>query len=131
MNKNQLLTLLGQYFSRFYHHPRLRDDLLQLLTRSGLEADFFKALLAQQSKYDALGRVSAEQLHDFEPIDDRLYSMHVSKGKQFNIRILYAYLRRSGQRVLLHAFWERDSADYQKAIRIAHKRLRELEEETI
>lgn len=67
----------------------------------------------------------------FEPIDERLYSMHISKGKQFNIRILYVYLRRNGQRVLLHAFWERDRSDYQKAIRIAHNRLRELEEETI
>lgn len=131
MNKDKLLELLEQFFSHFAYHPCLREDLLRLLARSGLEKDFFKVLIMQQSKFDSLGRAYAEQLHEFEPIDARLYSMHISKGKQFNIRILYAYLCHTDQRVLLHAFWERDSSDYQKAIRIAYDRLRQLEEETL
>ena len=131
VKKNELLELLKNYFSQLYHHPRLQKDLLDLLARSGLEKDVLLVLLMQLSKYDDLGRAQAEQLHDFEPIDQRLYSMHVSKGNKFNIRILYAYLDDNKQRVLLHAFWERTSSDYQKAIPVAYSRLRELEEESV
>lgn len=131
MNKNELLELLNNYFSQLYHHPRLQKDLFDLLACSGLEKDVFLVLLMQLRKYDALGRTQAEQLHEFEPIDPRLYSMHISKGKKFNIRILYAYLNGNGQRVLLHAFWERSSSDYKKAISVAYRRLRELEEESV
>ena len=37
----------------------------------------------------------------------------------------------TGQRILLHAFWERRSRDYESAIAVAYARLNDLEEDTL
>ena len=133
MNKDQLLRMLGAYLSQsgLYHHEALLGDLLFLLRKSGIEAEFLKEFIKMQSQYDALGRAQAEQLRQYERIDDRLYSLHIDKGKKFNIRILYAYHSVTGQRILLHAFWERRSRDYDDAIAVACARLNDLEEDTL
>lgn len=130
MNKAQLLQALEAFLSQLHFHPALPSDLLSLLRQSGIEQDFLKEFVKMLTKYDELGRTAAEQLHDYEQLDTRLYSMHIAKGRRFNIRILYAYHVASGQRVLLHAFWERRSEDYTAAIAVANDRLNELEEDT-
>lgn len=130
MNKAQLLQALEAFLSQLHFHPALPSDLLSLLRQSGIEQDFLKEFVKMLTKYDELGRTAAEQLHDYEQLDTRLYSMHIANGRRFNIRILYAYHAASGQRVLLHAFWERRSEDYTAAIAVANDRLNELEEDT-
>ena len=130
MNPDQLRELLRNFFAQYYHHPALLKDLSELLHKSGIERDFLKVFIKMLSQYDALGRAKAEQLHDYERLDERLYSLHITKGKQFNIRILYAYHSVSGRRVFLHAFWERRTSDYRGAAQAAYARLKELEEDT-
>lgn len=133
MNKDQLLRMLDAFLSQsgLYHHEALPDDLLSLLRKSGIEAKFLNEFVKMQSQYNALGRAQAEQLRQYERIDDRLYSLHIDKGRKFNIRILYAYHSVTGQRILLHAFWERRSRDYESAIAVAYARLNDLEEDTL
>ena len=133
MNKDQLLRMLVAFLSQsgLYHHEALPDDLLSLLRKSGIEAEFLNEFVKMQSQYNALGRAQAEQLRQYERIDDRLYSLHIDKGRKSNIRILYAYHSVTGQRILLHAFWERRSRDYESAIAVAYARLNDLEEDTL
>lgn len=133
MNKDQLLRMLNTFLSQseLYYHEALLNDLLSLLRKSGIEAEFLKEFVKMQVQYNALGRAYAEQLRQYERIDERLYSLHIDKGKKFNIRILYAYHSITGQRILLHAFWERRSRDYDNAIAVAHARLNDLEEDTL
>ena len=90
MNKDQLLRMLDAFLSQsgLYHHEALPGDLLSLLRKSGIEAEFLKEFVKMQSQYDVLGRAQAEQLRQYERIDDRLYSLHIDKGRKFNIRIL-------------------------------------------
>lgn len=133
MNKDQLLRMLDAFLSKseLYYHEALLNDLLSLLRKSGIEAEFLKEFIKMQVQYNALGRTHAEQLRQYERIDERLYSLHIDKGKKFNIRILYAYHSMTGQRILLHAFWERRSRDYESAIAVAYARLNDLEEDTL
>lgn len=131
MNKEQLLHALATFLSQLPHHEELPNDLLNLLRKSGIEAEFLREFVKMISQYDALGRAQAEQRHEYERIDERLYSLHIAKGRKFNIRILYAYHAVSKQRIMLHAFWERHSRDYDSAIPVAYARLKELEEDTL
>ena len=131
LNKQQLLDLLQNLFQQYYSHSLVIEDLVNILRNSGEERSFLRVLIARLAQYDELGRTLAEQLHEFERLNNRLYSMHV-KVKGFNIRILYAYLN-GDSRVFLHAFFERSDSsktNYAPAIKKAENRLAELEEKS-
>lgn len=66
---------------------------------------------------------------EFELLERVIYSMHISSGRKFNIRILYGFL--SNQKpALLMAFYERgghSNTDYTGKMDTALIRLKELE----
>ena len=68
----------------------------------------------------------AIDLPQFEKLDgvDRLYSIRHSETKK-NVRIIYIIYE--GAVILLTAFLEKNDNDYQRAIRVANKRLKWLE----
>lgn len=130
MNKNALLEALQKLFFNYLYHPNLKDDIVGLIAKSGFENQFIKTFVQLMAEYKALGRAQAERRpkSKFEPFDETLFSLHVN-GKDFNIRILYAYTGADERLTFLHAFWERDASDYKKAVLIAYERLYELEKE--
>lgn len=68
----------------------------------------------------------AIDLPQFEKLDgvDRLYSIRHSETRK-NVRIIYIIYE--GAVILLTAFLEKNDNDYQRAIRVANKRLKWLE----
>lgn len=104
MNKNSVLNMLLQYLSDILCHECFIDELLSLIAGTGYEPRFFGLLQARLQILSAYG-LRSTVAKEFEPLSDGLYSMHLA-GKDFNIRIIYAFLP-NRQPVLLSAFHER------------------------
>lgn len=71
-------------------------------------------------------REGAVDLQQFEKLNgvDRLYSIRHPESKK-NVRLIYTI--EAGAIILLVAFLEKNSGDYQRAINTAQKRLKWLE----
>lgn len=129
MNRESVLNYLIAYLSEISYHYRLVDELLSLISKSGNEMQFFKLLVLRLRQLSMKG-IEATLLTEFEPLQDGLYSMHMS-GKGFNIRIIYSFLPNK-QPVLLLAFYERGGkrhTDYTPHMEPALSRLREMKED--
>lgn len=105
MNKNSVLVLLLKYLADILCYGSFTSELLGLIAGSGYEMKFFSLLQARLQILSAYG-IRATVAKEFEPISDGIYSMHLS-GRDFNIRILYAFLP-NGQPVLLSCFEEKE-----------------------
>ena len=129
MNKKDFLNRLFAALNGFCIHPLLLGEVLEELKKSGQESAFLKVLLARL-KFLAENGIYATQHKEFEPLEQGIYSMHLS-GNGFNIRILYGFLPDQTPALLL-AFYERGghaATDYTGKCGIAAERLRDLEEE--
>ncbi len=76
-------------------------------------------------------REEAVRLRDFEVLEGtspKLYSIRYPKSKQ-NLRVIYTYLE-DGEILLLTAFKEKSSSDYDRHIRLAKRRIKALERES-
>lgn len=104
MNKSGVLQQLLQYLSQILCYDTFIPELVSLISGSGYEMKFFGLLQARLQVLSAYG-IQATVAKEFEPISDGIYSMHLS-GRDFNIRILYAFLP-NGQPVLLSCFEEK------------------------
>lgn len=126
MNKRQVEALLRQLLEGIFVHPRLFRELLDILSQTGVEKQFFKLLQKYLNMLSQMG-LQATTLNGFEPIEKGIYSMKF-KFSGFNIRILYAF-RDDEEPVLLLAFYERAGkgcTDYSGCIKPACDRLAEM-----
>ncbi len=120
-----LYSLHGILTGVLYHHL-FPKELLDIVRESGVEQKIFKLLAIRLSVLNATG-VDVTRAKEYEAIGQSLYSMHLT-GKQFNIRILFAFLP-NAQPVLLSAFYERggkSKTDYSSYIEPALGRLSEM-----
>lgn len=70
-----------------------------------------------------------EKLSDTDP---PLFSIRRPHGKNGNPRVIFAYITKQGNIYniyLLHAFEEKNTSDYRRAITISKNRLKQLKEE--
>ena len=126
MNKRQVEALLRQLLEGIFVHPRVFSELLDILSQTGVEKQFFKLLQKYLNMLSQMG-LQATTLNGFEPIEKGIYSMKF-KFSGFNIRILYAF-RDDEELVLLLAFYERAGkgcTDYSGCIKPACDRLAEM-----
>ena len=128
MNRDKFLQLLAEALHRFVLHSLLLADIAGALKQSGRESAFLRILLARLKWLEETGGQAVSH-KEFERLDERIYSMHLS-SEGFNLRILYGFLP-DGRPALLLAFYERagkQNTDYTGKIAEAGMRLRELEE---
>ena len=128
MKRKELLDRLIAAFGDFTLHSLLIEELVGELKHSGQESEFLTILLTRLKYLQERGQ-RATQHKEFEQLNDRIYSLHIT-GRSFNIRILYGFLR-NGRPALLLAFFERAGhqvTSYQNYIPTAERRLKELEE---
>ena len=130
MKREKIIAEMKAIFGTVKFHPELIYELIELINKTGNEAEFIKLFKKRISQLELLG-LSATKLEEFEklkgPNTDGLYSMHLS-GKRFNIRIIYSY-NACGE-ALLHSFYKRDGSkttDYTNHIPIAYNRKKEME----
>lgn len=126
MNKQQVEALLRQLLEGIFVHPRVFSELLDILSQTGVEKQFFKLLQKYLNMLSQMG-LQATTLNGFEPIEKGIYSMKF-KFSGFNIRILYAF-RGDEEPILLLAFYERagkSCTDYSGYIKPACDRLAEM-----
>ena len=126
MNKRQVEALLRQLLEGIFVHPRVFSELLDILSQTGVEKQFFKLLQKYLNMLSQMG-LQATTLNGFEPIEKGIYSMKF-KFSGFNIRILYA-VRGDEEPILLLAFYERAGkgcTDYSGCIKPACDRLAEM-----
>ena len=117
---------MQQYFAGILVHQRVFSELLDILSQTGVEKQFFKLLQKYLNMLSQMG-LQATTLNGFEPIEKGIYSMKF-KFSGFNIRILYAF-RGDEEPILLLAFYERagkDCTDYSGCIKPACDRLAEM-----
>lgn len=125
MNRDQIQQLLYNILDGLDCHPRLIQEILNIIAGSGYENSFFKLLLTRLNLLNQ-ARLSAVKQKEFELLRDGIYSMHLS-GKDFNIRILYAFLPDETPS-LLACFYERAGkrkTDYSGKIELAKSRFEE------
>lgn len=132
MNKKDALKSLAGLLESFICHRRLINELMGIVSGSGIELRFFELLLTRLQFLSKHGRfASSSQGHkEFECINDTISSMHLA-GNGFNVRILYAFLSDEAP-VLLLAFYEREGkrkTNYSTYITPATERLKEMENE--
>lgn len=126
MNRDDILSFLVAALSNFIVHDNLIRELLNIIERSGFEKKFFRLFLARLKFLHEYG-TNAIQHQEFESLAhtaEGLYSMHLT-GKEFNVRILYAFLP-NGSPVLLLGFAERSGkrvSSYETHIPVAINRL--------
>jgi hypothetical protein len=128
MNRSKILQLILGALSHLDIHPKLIEELVNIIVGSGYETRFFK-LLITRLEYLSRHCVDAVKHEEFENIGKGLYSMHLSK-QGFNIRILYSFLP-NGAPSLLACFHERAGkrkTDYTTHIDPALMRLNERKE---
>lgn len=129
MKRKELITRLIASLEAFILHSSLIEELMGELKHTGRESEFLKILLTRLKYLQEQGPLAIHH-KEFERLNDRIYSLHVT-GTSFNIRILYGFLPEK-RPVLLLAFFERAghrNTDYQKHIPAAESRLKEMEEE--
>ena len=129
MNRESVLNYLLMYLSSFSYHSQLISELLGIIATSGYEKKFFNLLVARLRYLSVMG-IEATKHKEFEPLEEGLYSMHMS-GTNFNIRILYAFLP-NGEPALLLPFFERagkKKTDYTPYIEPALSRFSEMKED--
>lgn len=126
MNKQQVEDFLRYYLAGVPVHPRIFDELLNILSQTGVEKQFFRLLQKHLDMLSQMG-IQATTLNGFEPIEKSIYSMKF-KFSGFNIRILYAF-QGDEEPVLLLAFFEKTGkrqTDYSGYIKPACDRLAEM-----
>lgn len=126
MNKQQVEDLLQQYFAGILVHPRVFSELLDILSQTGVEKEFFRTLQKYLGILSQMG-INAIRLKGFENIGSGIYSMRFIFSSS-NIRILYTF-RGDEEPILLLAFYEREGkscTDYSGCIKLACDRLTEM-----
>jgi len=126
MNKQQVEDLLQQYFAGILVHQRVFGELLNALSQTGVEKEFFRTLQKYLGILSQMG-INATRLKGFEHIGSGIYSMRFIFSSS-NIRILYAF-RGDEEPILLFAFYERagkSCTDYSAPIKAACDRLTEM-----
>lgn len=128
MNRELFMLRLLHELSNFRYFDGLITEILDLLAQSGKEAAFLSLLTMRLRQLSVWGIYAAEH-EGFENIGGGLFSLHLQR-KEFNIRILYAFLPNS-QPVLLLAFYERagkKKTDYTPYISPALSRFKRIKE---
>lgn len=126
MNKQQVEDLLQQYFAGILVHPRVFSELLDILSQTGVEKEFFRTLQKYLGILSQMG-INAIRLKGFENIGSGIYSMRFIFSSS-NIRILYTF-RGDEEPILLLAFYERagkSCTDYSGYIKPACDRLADM-----
>lgn len=123
------LSMLEELENNVKMHSELLVDIRELILGTGHEKEFFKLLIKRVGQLKE-HRQDVTYLDCFEKLQEapNLYSMHL-QTKNFNIRILYSYIRKD--EILLRAFYERQGkskTSYAKHTPIAMARREELEE---
>lgn len=129
MNKDAVLHILQNLFSGIDVHEELTPELLELISRTGAEDQYFKTIIFQLAILMQVG-VLATNRPDFELVKDGIYSMK-QKSSEYNIRILYSFLP-NRKPILLCAFYERggkSKTDYSPYLPVAKARLAQHKEE--
>lgn len=125
MNRKDILARLREAFADIDIHPRMIEELMELIAESGVELQFLNLLLTRLKQLKANG-AQAVKMEEFESLGDRLFSMHLAKAN-FNIRILYTFLP-NRKPCLLLCFYERSgkrATDYTNKIPTALNRYSE------
>ncbi len=130
MKHEDVINFLFDILSRFDYHPKLLEELSDLISGSGYEKVFRSLFLIRLNFLDMRGIRAIEGHEEYESLGSGLFSMHLAK-KGFNIRILYGFLP-NGMPTLLLAFYERAgkrSTDYSSYLPPALSRLRERKDD--
>ncbi len=129
MNRKKAMEFLSLLLGHVLYHDLFFEELVDLLSGTGIEGKFFKLLTVRLKALASLG-IAVVQLREFENIGGGLYSMHFSNS-DFNIRILFGFLPNS-QPVLLLPFYEKggkSKTNYSSYITPAQTRLSEMKED--
>ena len=105
MNRELFMLRLLHAFDHYLFFDALIPEIMDCLSKSGKEESFLNLLVKRLYQLSALGFRACDLLEEFENLGGGLYSMHLAQ-KEYNIRILYAFLQ-NGQPVLLLSFYER------------------------
>jgi len=109
---------------RIIWHPKLNKDIDDLISKSGLETLFEEKKIRNLNFLFRRGKVAIQQFNSLEKLKScDLCSMKIKIKK--NIRLLFKMHIEKEKTIFifLHAFEEKSSKDYDKAIKIAGRRL--------
>lgn len=128
MDKESMGRYLEECLDGYLYHKALPNEIMNILNKSGCEADFIKSLLRNLKMLQATG-YNAVKNKNFKKLKKHNDLWRMDLGiKKMNIRIIYTYTT-YGEAILLHAFFEKSGknvSDYSLHALVAESRMEDI-----